>query len=258
MSNSNNNTTNCKVTIVCLIYKSIGWLQFVYDQLLKYTDLSDKEFYFVANDATPQVLDYLKNNDIPHYIFNNTKEHRTHFYMNNVYRAYNFAVSKAKGEYVLLLNSDMAFSDGWLENLMEPMLNSNNTNICVCSRLVESGKYPSGKYGVTGRYGQHYKEYNENGFLEFAKSLSVDELNEGGLYGPLLIRKEHFDKVGGYPEGNIAAGTNIWKPEIPVKQSFNVECGDVVLMKKLKFIGVKHYTVFNSIIYHFQAGESQE
>lgn len=79
-----------KYSICCLIYKSVGWLEFVYESVLKHTDMSDKEFYFVANDATPEVLDYLRTRHIPHYVWENTEEQKKEWHINNVYRAYNY------------------------------------------------------------------------------------------------------------------------------------------------------------------------
>ena len=48
------------ISIACLIYKSTKWLDFVYKQITKYTNLIDNEFYFVANDACDKVLKHLK------------------------------------------------------------------------------------------------------------------------------------------------------------------------------------------------------
>jgi hypothetical protein len=61
-----------KVSICCLIYKSLPWLEFVYRQLQAYTDLAGREFFFVANDATPEVLASLRQRAIPHYIHHNS------------------------------------------------------------------------------------------------------------------------------------------------------------------------------------------
>jgi glycosyltransferase involved in cell wall biosynthesis len=107
------------VSIVCLIYKSTKWLQFVYDQVLRYTDLSDKELFFVANDATEEVLSYLRDNYIPHAVWNNTQEQRKEWFINNVYRAWNYGAQVARGDYLLFINSDMAFSPGWFDNLFK-------------------------------------------------------------------------------------------------------------------------------------------
>ncbi|MFA3783812.1 glycosyltransferase [Melioribacteraceae bacterium 4301-Me] len=239
-----------RISIICLIYKSIEWLEFVYQQVIKYTDLHDKEFFFVANDATDEVLKYLEENYIPYYVWNNSDEQKTEWYINNVYRAWNFGAKKAKGDYLLFINSDMAFTSNWIENLYNKLDGHN----CVTSRLVESGKFPSGKYGISKNFGRSLQDYNEQGFIEFAKSISEENLKDGGLFMPLLIKREHFDAVGGYPEGNIVPGSNPFQPIIAKKGEACIS-GDVVLMQKLSSIGIFHKTAFDSLVYHFQCGE---
>lgn len=237
-------------TFICLIYKSIKWLKLFYEQFLKYTDMTNNEFFFVANDATQDVLEYLKCNRIPHYEYNNTEEQRKEWYINNVYRAYNYGIKKAKGDYVVLLNSDMTFSENWYESLF---LGLNKSN-CVCSRLVESGRYRSGLYGIESDFGMTPETYNEVGFNNYAKEISENKVMDSGLYMPLLARKQDLMQIGLYPEGNIVPGSNIYNPMYATIGSACIP-GDKVLMSKLLDIGIKHQTVFNSIVYHFQAGE---
>ncbi|QGU00165.1 hypothetical protein SYNTR_1571 [Candidatus Syntrophocurvum alkaliphilum] len=237
-------------SIICLIYKSIGWLKFVYEQVHKYTDMKDKEFFFVANDATDEVLSYLRENNIPHYEFNNTKEQQAEWYVNNVYRAYNFSATKAKGDFLIFINSDMAFSPEWFDNLL---ITYNGKN-CVCSRLVESGKLPSGLYGIENDFGRTYDTYQEENFQKYALSIKESKVENGGLFMPLLIRKEHFEMVGGYPEGQVLIGSDIYNPVI-AKPGEACVSGDTVLMQKLREVGIMHQTAFNSIVYHFQWGE---
>lgn len=239
-----------RFSIICLIYKSIGWLKFVYEQVMKYTDMSDKEFFFVANDATEEVLAYLQDNEIQYYEFNNTAEQQAEWYVNNVYRAYNFAATKARGDILVMINSDMAFSPGWLDKLWESYDGSN----CVCSRLVESGKLPSGWYGIEKDFGRHYDSYQEDLFQNFASSIAIPRIKNGGLFMPLLIRKQHFEMAGGYPEGQVVIGSDIYNPVI-AKWGEACISGDTVIMQKLKDHGIAHQTAFNSIVYHFQWGE---
>ncbi|MBI1938134.1 MAG: FkbM family methyltransferase [Ignavibacteriales bacterium] len=239
-----------RISIVCLIYKSTDWLKFVYEQVLKYTDLRDKEFYFVANDANEEVLRYLNENYIPNYVWNNSSEQRKEWYINNVYRAWNYAAEKAKGDYLLFINSDMAFSENWVENLFGKISGNN----CVASRLVESGKLLSGDHAVSKNFGRTVNDYDEIAFQEFAKTISEENLVNGGLFMPLLIRKDDFVKAGGYPEGNVIPGTEIFNPAIAKKGEACVS-GDVVLMQKLTSIGIQHTTTYDSVVYHFQCGE---
>lgn len=237
-------------SIICLIYRSVAWLKFVYEQVLKYTDMSDKEFFFIANDATEEVLHYLRNNDIPHYEFNNTAGQQAEWYVNNVYRAYNFASTKAQGDFLVLINSDMAFSPGWFDNLWKAYDGSN----CICSRLVESGKLPSGLHGIENNLGRNYDSYQETEFQQYVNLIAEPRIENDGLFMPILIRKQHFDMVGGYPEGQVLLGSDIYNPVI-AKYGEACISGDTVLMQKLKLQGIRHQTAFDSIVYHFQWGE---
>mgnify|MGYP005849262993 CR=1 FL=1 len=58
-----------KVSVVCLIYKSVDYINFVWNSFNKYT--KDANFLFIANDATDKVKKYLKENNLPHLIFEN-------------------------------------------------------------------------------------------------------------------------------------------------------------------------------------------
>jgi hypothetical protein len=253
-----------KLSIVCLIYKSTKYLQFVYDQVRQFTDLSDAEFFFVTNDAEPPVVNYLTAHQIPHYIFNNTSAHvqahgKTESYVNNVYRAYNYGASKAQGKYLLMINSDMAFSKGWVDNMFRHFGDSGkDEQMCITSRLIESGRYLSGTHGLSYDCGKFLRTYNQAKFQAKAAAISQPTLIPKGLYMPLLIKKSVFDKVGGFPEGNLTKDcTDIFNPTIAKKGVPSVP-GDLVFMQKLETIGVHHYTAFDSIVYHFQNGEMFE
>lgn len=243
-----------KISYVCLIYKSVKWLQFVYDQVMKHTNLEGNEFFFIANDAHPSVLKYLVDKNMPHYVFNNTEEHRKEWYINNVYRACNYGGLMAKGEYIVFMNSDMAFSPGWADKLMDKMTD----NICITSRLVERGILRSGTYGIEKNFGDGHYNYREDDFLKYTKEIGVDILKDGGLYMPLLIKKDDFFKVGCYPEGNIIVGSDMFNPVYAKLGQHNLIPGDITLMAKLKSVGIHHKTHFDSIVYHFQQGEMLE
>ena len=107
-----------RISYVCLIYKSIEYLNFFHEQFYKYTHLNeDDEFYFVANDASQDVIEYLNKYSIPYYIHENNEEQKKEWYINNVYRAWNTAGKKANGDYIIFLNSDFGFSENWADNL---------------------------------------------------------------------------------------------------------------------------------------------
>lgn len=242
-----------KVSIICLIYKSTRWLDFIYNQIKKYTNLEENEFYFVANDASDLVLEHLKRNNIPFHIYNNTEYEKNEWYINNIYRAWNTGAKVAKGEYIVFINSDMAFSPGWLDTLYDSI----KDNMVICSRLVERGILKSGTYGIEKNFGNVPEDYNENEFLEYCKQIQHNIIIPSGLYMPMLIKKIYFEKVYFFPEGNILPNTNLFDPTYA---KFGELCisGDKVLIEKLKLFGIEHYTNFNSIVYHFQEGEIRD
>lgn len=241
------------ISIISMIYKSTAWLKFCYEQVLRYTDLSDKEFFFIANDPTREVLEYLEQHYIPHVIFRTTDEQKKVWYINNVYRAYNYGAQVAQGDYLLYINSDMAFTPDWVENMFRYLTGNN----CVSARLVESGKMRSGEHGISKNFGREISQYDEKSFHAFAKSVAEDQAIKGGLYMPLLIRRKDFLNVGGYPEGNVVANSDFFHPTIATKDDPLIS-GDKVLIEKLATKGVSHNTSYASVVYHFQEGEKDD
>ena len=122
------------------------------------------------------------------------------------------------------------------------------------------GGLESGKYGIEKSFGNNTENYRDEEFNNYAKEIAVNELQPGGLFMPLLIKKEYLDRVNYYPEGNIEEESNIFNPVYTTAKdvySRKKRCipGDIVLMKKLLTIGVEHWTAFDSIVYHLQKGE---
>lgn len=250
--------TNVKISIICLIYKSVSFAKAVHDSLYKYTPEllnGEAELLFVANDASEEVIKFLKKEKY-NFVINNNKYfsdadlfklgYGTPEYINRVYAGYNCGIKKCNGDIVVLINSDNMFSPNWLENLLD---NLDDKKI-VCSQLVERNHPKFGIFpkAILGEFGSHPNNYKEKEFLRFAKKISKKELLMDGAYMPCMVYKKNIEKVGYYPEGNIAG------------KSFNeiVKYGDERFYDKLDVAGVKHYTVCNSIVYHFKEGEKED
>lgn len=228
-----------RVVVVALIYQSTGYADFVYRSFQKHNE--GAEFMFVANDATDKMKQYLREHDLPHVIFEN--EDKTEYYLNRVYRAWNYGGMNVDADVIVFVNSDMAFSKGWLKNLLKNL----SKDRIICSRLVESGKMLSGQYGISKDFGKTYKEYDENGFETFAIQTSESKIKKGGLFMPCMIYKETFVKSRGYPIGNR------------MESDGNETSGDYILFYEiLEPMGVEHYTAFDSMVYHVQEGEMDD
>jgi hypothetical protein len=240
---------NKTIEIIALIFKSIDYLDLIYNELkgdnckIEGWDVSLR---IVANDATSQVIDKLKTLDIPYTIYNDPKPND--YYLNRVYRCWNYAGETSKADNICFVNSDMVFSNCWLSNLLK---HHDGINI-PCSRLVESGKMLSGTHGVSYNCGRGPKSIDYKLWSDVVAETKKDELKDGGLYMPCIFKTKRFIESGMYPEGNI------YTDGIGTLNGF-VQSGDDWYFKKLnKNYGMKHVTVFNSLVYHIQEGEKDE
>jgi len=229
------------ISIASLIFKSIEYLEFVRNSILEHTPKireGEAEFYFVCNNATKEVKDYLKRKEIKHYVFETEKQPPYPENIIYIYKAWNYAVKKAKGEIVVLVNSDMAFSRNWLENLVKYL----DEKKIITSRLVESGRIPSiFPHTVVKNFGRSPKEFKKEDFEIFAENIKEDKILPGGTFMPLSIYKDVFLESGGFPEKRVETS------------------GDFYLFYKiLDPKGVKHYTAMDSVVYHIQEGEVSE
>lgn len=233
--------------IISLIFKSTDYLDLIYMELKSdkcKVDGWDITIRIVANDATKEVLDKLKTLDIPYTIYNDPKP--DDYYLNRVYRCWNHAGETSTSDNICFVNSDMVFSDGWLENLLK---HHDGINIPT-SRLVESGKMPSGKHGVSHNCGRGPTSINYDEWNNAVINLKNNSVHDGGLFMPCIIQKERFIESGKYPEGNI------YHNGIGTLGSF-VRSGDAwyfydILTNKYN---MRHITVFDSLVYHIQEGE---
>lgn len=247
-----------EISIICLIYKSKKLAQAVYDSIQKYTPkLKDgsAEFFFVANDPTQELVDYLRKTKIPHFI--NINEHLSRDelfklgfgapeYMRRVYQGYNRGILEAKGQRIVLINSDNFFSQDWLENLLK----YSDYKKVVCSTLVEPGQDKFGVFpsAIEKNFGRTLTDFKEHDFQKYVAKISRTGFFSGGAYMPCLVYRDLAIMAGLYPGGNIAG------------ESFNKikRYGDEFFYDRLNSFGVEHITAKDSIVYHLKEGEKSE
>tara|TARA_R110000765_G_scaffold85620_2_gene165091 strand:- start:209 stop:937 length:729 start_codon:yes stop_codon:yes gene_type:complete len=234
------------VEVISLIYKSCDYLDLIASELKTKCTVEgwDVGIRIVANDATPEVLQRLEELDVNFTIY--TDDTPDDYYLNRVYRCWNYAGATSTYDNICFVNSDMMFSEGWLENLLKHDL----TKYIPCSRLIESGKMPSGAYGLGVDCGKHPNNLDREKFKEAAQQISIEGFLEGGLYMPCVLNTKTFTESGMYPEGNIYT-------DGPGTLNGNVVMsGDAWYFQQLKNTkGLTHITAFDSIVYHIQEGE---
>lgn len=245
-----------EVEVIAMVYKSTKFTDFIINQLKEYctSDVIDCSFTVICNDATDKVINRVKEHGINYKIYTDKKPND--FYLNRVYRAWNYGGFTSKKENIIFVNSDMAFSKGWIDNLFK---HHDGTNI-PCSRLVESGKLEVGA-GIPNRgwarpynLGTHPDNFKQNIWNECAKISKINNKGDKGLYMPCLFNTKTFKKTGGYPEGNI------YNSGIGIVESGFVKSGDDYYFHDIleNKYGMKHITVFDSLVYHMQEGEKDE
>lgn len=251
---------NPKVTLLCLIYQGLEWLEMAYGELIKLSrefSAGEVEILFIANDATEEVVTFLVENHIPHRVFSG-RNRPDEWYINSVYRAYNFGVSQAKGERVLLVNSDMIFSEGFLANLMA----SHTQEMLLTAKLIESGRLSPGTNAIAKDLGSTPKNLRRADFHRLVRLSSQNSLESGGLYMPLLVQRKAFLELGGFPEGNLVPETldDYLRGEAPKYAISGQPCipGDEALFAKARAQGFVHMTSQMSFCYHFQEGERRQ
>lgn len=245
------------VSVVCLIYSGIDWLEFQYAELLrlkKELGFGEVEILFVANDATPEVVQYLKDNLIP-FVEHRGKISKDEWYINSVYRAYNYGASMAKGKYVLFVNSDMAYAPGFLYQIVSRAAEKKY----LVAKLIESGRLKPAPIAIKKNFGKKISSFRRKKFYRFAKTIASDLDQSGGLFMPCLLSRKVFLELGGYPEGNILKSSEEgylnsgeYKQAVPGDK---LVTGDQAFVNRFVFNGGTQITTNSAIVYHFQEGE---
>ena len=186
--------------------------------------------------------------------------HLEDYYLARVYRCWNWCVESSQSEYVCLVNSDMAFSPGWLDALERRL----DGKTLPCSRLVEPGFIKPGQHAIEIDLGRDPRSFPMGSWHSLASDLSVSEDHPGGLFMPCVLQRDAFLRVGGYPPGNLnlplgefGAKTH---PKSHVmyrngKPASQVVSGDADLFWRMEQEGFQHVTCFDSLVYHMQEGE---
>jgi hypothetical protein len=230
------------ITVATLIYKSTAYLDFVMSSLFEHHSTKhDVQYLIVCNDAIEEVVEhaewYAKSG--VHKV--KTVDHRNgnpdDWWIQNVYNAWNRCLIECDTEAICFVNSDMAFTDGWLDNLAKHDLD----RFIPTSRLVESERMPSLAGLISKNFEQTLASFKKNEFETFAKEVSENGVTEGvGAYMPSLFKMDTLYRAGGW------------------RKNWNNIPGDRITFDILARQGLKRVMVRDSIAYHFQRGESAE
>lgn len=250
---------SANVTIISLIYRSPAYAVGLWKGLLASTpelQTGEASFFFVANNANSRTLSALKRHQIPFIEFNRTvlndaQHYEMGFakpeYIGRVYAAYNFGIEQCATQKVVLINSDMIFSPGWLTSLLK----LDNGHNVVSPTLVERNHPRFGVFpgAVEQNFGGSFSSFKSKKWESFLRSQNLrnETASVGGSYMPALFQSNWFKSFGFYPEGNL---------RMPHEEYEKVsKYGDEFLFETFKKNGIGHLTDPHSFCYHFKEGE---
>lgn len=223
--------------VAAMVYRGRAFPRFIAKQLLDLKNDPGRRVGIITsvtqNDPDNACMDEIFTSGLADVHIYHDPDPQDH-YLSRVYRCWNYIVGTSPAEYVCLVNSDMAFSPGWLEALERRL----DGRTLPCSRLVEPGFLRPGEHAIEIDLGRDPKIFPISAWHQLAADLLRDSTAPGGLFMPCVLHRETFLRVGGYPEGNV-----------------NGVSGDRILFDKMADAGFAHVTCFDSLVYHMQEGE---
>jgi GT2 family glycosyltransferase len=195
-----------KVSVIIPTRDNVSFLNRCIESIERLTTYRNYELLIVDNDSRDQAtVEYLAS--IPHRVI----PFREAF---NYSRINNFAVSRADGEYILLLNDDTeVISGGWLEAMLE---HAQRPEVgAVGARLL----YPDGRVqhaGVIVGVGNPWEpgvampshQFYSSDSPGYAGALMVTTNYSAVTAACMLFRKSLFEELGGMEEENLPVQFN--------------------------------------------------
>lgn len=240
------------ITVATLIYKSPAYLDFVLNSLRNHPSKNHNvQYLVVCNDATEEVIECAKNWEAistsslmehtlePVKVVVHENGNPDDWWLDRVYNAWNRCLIECETEAICFVNSDMAFTDGWLDSLARYDLDK----YVPTSMLVESERMPSLPGLISKNFGQTLGSFQREEFEAFAKEVSEEDAAVVGVgaYMPSLFKKDILYRAGGW------------------RKNWNGIPGDRITFGILENkLGMIRVMVKDSIAYHFQRGESTE
>lgn len=189
------------VSIIILNRNGLSHLEKLFQNFQENMEYSNYEVIVVDNASTDDSINFLKQLPHPVKVIQNTEN-------TSFSRANNQAAETAEGEFILLLNNDVEPTYGWLNQMVQAALRSEDVG-AVGAKLVYPASTQHNHSFKIQHTGIAFRE--EEGFLKpynlgegrdpFDPDYTEERVRAGVTAAAMLVRKDLYREVGGLDEG---------------------------------------------------------
>jgi GT2 family glycosyltransferase len=185
-----------KTAIVILNWNGIGYLKMFLGTVLKHSKDPDTEVFVADNGSTDGSADWVQEN---------FKEVKLILFDTNYGFAggYNMAIDRLETKYVVLINSDIEVSEGWLDPLVSYM--EKNSDMAACQPKILSYyrkdyfEHAGGAGGFIDKYGYPFCRGRILNVAEKDKGQYDDKADIFWSSGAcMIVRADAWRKCGGF------------------------------------------------------------
>lgn len=230
-----------RVSVVNFCSMAVDMLKFSSRMLMKYAGTNDYDYIVITWNPSPEVIEWLAGE--PEIIRVDYKTKRDLDYVPNLRQMFNFGFDAgyARNDWVVIVNTDMAFGRDWLVNLIRRATEDVIPNSLHLTPI-------KGSHTITVDLGvPTFKTFDINRFWKMHNGLYANKVeteeDRGGWRAcatmPYIIHRKWWESCGPWEPNHIRGR------ESPDRRFFG-RCHDA---------GVRFILVHNSICYHHEAVE---
>jgi|GEM_PF-1475543 len=178
------------VSIIIPLYNGLEYTRECLTAIEKNTPAGTYEIIIVDNGSTDSTSAYLTSLNLPLVLITNHEN-------KGFTIACNQGAKVAKGDFLMFLNNDAVPKEGWIQRLLETFKYGTDIGAVGCKLVYPDGKLQEAG-GIVFRDGNAWNFGREdNPALDrYNKLIEVDYCSAAAL----MVRKEIFEKVGGFDE----------------------------------------------------------
>lgn len=209
---------NIKLSIIIVNYNTFKLTRDTIDSCLAEPTFYPYEIFLVDNKSTDDSLDKLQD-----YFSNEISRGIIHVISNDYNggfaKANNLAIAKAKGDYILLLNSDTLIKQGTIDKCMGYMVDLKHADVGAlgCKVSLANGELDKAcKRSFPNPRNSFYKLFPVKPKDDIKDDYNLDNLDNNGVYeidclvgAFMLVRKSTIDDVGPLDDDYFMYGEDI-------------------------------------------------